>query len=137
MCRACAAKVGRRRKKSNTMASKKSIMNLAKKGAGVYLGMAAGRAISNNISFVSQNPIIGVVAKLVVASQLGGRAGSLVEGVGVGLAADAISSGVTALAPGLSSQLGIAGQGSFFNFGVAGNRVNGPGAYTDPILKVE
>lgn len=140
-CAACSAKMGAR-KNSKTMAKRRSrainvrnITSVAMDGLGVGIGISAGKAITNNIPQLAANPILGMVVQLAGAVVLSGMGGSFVKNVGVGMAAGAVTTGITTLAPGLASQIGISGLGAGGSFYVPGV---GAGKYNNtPVVRVQ
>ena len=123
-CRKCAM-LGARKKRKNMARRTKSInvknlTDLAMQGLGVGVGISAGKAISNNIPQLAANPILGMLVQLGGGVILSGMGGNFVKNVGLGMAAGAVTTGITTLAPGLASQIGIAGLGGGGSFYVPG-----------------
>lgn len=113
-------------RKKRTMARRtsginvKNLTGLAMAGLGVGIGISAGKAISNNIPQLSANPILGMLVQLGGGVVLSGMGGAFVKNVGLGMAAGAVTTGITTLAPGLAAQIGIAGLGGSGSFYLPG-----------------
>ena len=136
-CRKCAAKMGARKKRSMARRTKainvRNLTSVAMDGLGVGLGIAAGKAVTNNIPQLSANPILGMVVQLGGAVVLSGMGGQLVKNIGVGMAAGAVTTGITALAPGLAAQIGISGLGAGGSYYVPGVGARNGG----PVIRVQ
>lgn len=124
-CRACAAKVGRR--KNSTMArrkfsvSRRGIMNTVVEGVTIYAGYGVGKALVNNVQALQDNPLFGIGAQLAGAIILGRGKSSVQKNLATGMVVGAVQEAVNTLLPNLSQQLGINGPwGSYVNPGVSG-----------------
>jgi hypothetical protein len=139
-CKKCSARMGRRKTRSMPKVTTRSITTMAMDGLKGYAGLIVAKKVSQ-IPFVAGNPIIGVLAPLVVAGLLPTKGLGAVK---VGMAVGAATNAVNAFAPGLAANFGLtglagpAGQGSFQIPGVAG--INGLGQrrmnYNTPTVKV-
>lgn len=139
-CRACAAKVGRR--KTTSMAkrrfsvSRKGVLNTVVEGATIYAGYGVGKALVNNVQALQDNPLFGIGAQLAGAIILGRGRSSIQKNLATGMAVSAVQEAVNTLLPNLSQQLGINGPwGSYINPGVSG-RV-GAAPNRRPIIRVQ
>lgn len=138
-CRACAAKVGRR--KTSSMArrkfsvSRKGILDTAVQGLTIYAGYGAGKALVNNVQALQDNPLFGIGAQMAGAIILGRGRNQMQRNFATGMAVSAVQEAVTTLLPNLSQQLGINGPwGSYINPGVSG-RVGAPAKR--PVIRVQ
>ena len=101
MCKACTRKSGRN--KISGMNSRKS-KKVISAGAQVFLGIVAGRIITNQVSMLNANPTVKTGAKVlgaVIASQWVGPQ------MAAGIMADGLVDATQNFVPQLSSQLGI------------------------------
>lgn len=119
-----------RRKKINV----RNLTSVAMDGLAVGVGISAGKAITNNIPQLAQNPILGMVVQLGGAVILNGMTGNFVKGVGLGMAAGAVTTGINALAPGFAATLGISGLGAGGSFYVPGV---GAAKNGTPVIRVQ
>lgn len=131
-CKTCSARVGRKKRRMPKKITTGRITKIAMDGVKVYLGMAAGRALTNNVGVLQGNPALGIGAKLVIAVVL---SNGKTAPIALGMASEAINQAANTFAPGLTQSLGIGGLGSFAVPGV-GRRTRVGQKKSVPYLKI-
>jgi len=125
----------KRKSKSINGIMKRKNVKIVKDGAMAAAGLAAGQLLTNNVAFLSTNPVLSAVAKIAGGVFIAGM-GKSTQAIGIGMAASGALDGLKQVAPGaLDSGVGALPYGTASTAYIPG--VSGYGTGSDDYMDTQ